>query len=116
MSNNMLVIISYYFPGNLTNTDPQNFIYVELNAILMSNAIILARFFKLQKNNDKFNFYRNIMKSFQSGIDAVSDLCNNTEIHFNFILYSYYGIIHWEFGWIMTSLRNQIAIIFMHPI
>jgi len=58
----------------LSNTDPQNFIYVELNAILQANAVVLAQFFKLLGNQDKFKYYDDIGHRFQVGINAVSDI------------------------------------------
>jgi len=62
------------FSGDLSNTDPQNFIYVELNAILQANAVVLAQFFKLLGNQAKFKYYDDIGQRFQIGINAVSDI------------------------------------------
>lgn len=65
------------FSGDLSNTDPQNFIYVELNAILQANAVVLAQFFKLLGNQAKFKYYDDIGQRFQIGINAVSDIIPN---------------------------------------
>jgi len=58
----------------LSNTDPQNFIYVELNAILQANAVVLAQLFKLLGNQAKFKYYNDIGHRFQIGINAVRDI------------------------------------------
>ncbi|VVC44697.1 Hypothetical protein CINCED_3A004273 [Cinara cedri] len=57
--------------GDLSNTDPQNFIYVELNAILQANAVVLAQMFKLLNNSAKFKHYNEIGNRFQIGINAL---------------------------------------------
>ncbi|XP_060878731.1 trehalase-like [Metopolophium dirhodum] len=57
--------------GDLSNTDPQNFIYVELNAILQANAVVLAQLFKLLGNQAKFKYYNDIGHRFQIGINAL---------------------------------------------
>lgn len=62
------------FSGNLTFTDPQNFIQVELNAILQANADVLSDMFGLLGNTDKKLLYAEIGMRFQMGIDCVSDL------------------------------------------
>ncbi|XP_050538011.1 trehalase-like isoform X2 [Daktulosphaira vitifoliae] len=59
------------FSESLFNTNPQNFIYVELNAILQSNADILSNMFTLEGNYKKANLYEGIAKRFQIGIDAL---------------------------------------------
>lgn len=41
------------FSGNLTFTDPNNFIYVELKAILQASADVLANMFELLGKPDK---------------------------------------------------------------
>ncbi|XP_050422489.1 trehalase-like [Adelges cooleyi] len=57
--------------GDLANTDPQNFIYVELNAILQANAVVLAHMFKLLGNIEKYKYYNDIGNRFQIGINAL---------------------------------------------
>jgi len=64
----------FFFLGDLSNTDPQNFIYVELNSILQANAVVLAQMFKLLGNKAKFNHYNDIGHRFLIGINAVSDV------------------------------------------
>lgn len=71
LSCKLLILI---FSGDLSNTDPQNFIYVELNAILQANAVVLAQLFKLLGNDAKFKYYNDIGHRFQIGINAVSDI------------------------------------------
>lgn len=61
------------FSGNLTFTDPKNFIYVELNAILQANADVLADMFELLGNTNKKIYYSDIGARFQTGIDVVGD-------------------------------------------
>lgn len=58
----------------MSNTDPQNFIYVELNAILQANAVVLGQMFKLIGNLVKSNYYNDIAQRFQIGINAVSNI------------------------------------------
>lgn len=58
----------------MSNTDPQNFIYVELNAILQANAVVLGQMFKLLGNIVKSNYYNDIGQRFQIGINAVSNI------------------------------------------
>lgn len=73
----------FSFPGDLSNTDPQNFIYVELNAILQANAVVLAQMFKLLNNTAKFKHYNDIGNRFQIGINAVSwNVCLNVVKNF----------------------------------
>lgn len=62
------------FLGDLSNTDPQNFIYVELNAILQANAVALAQMFKILGHVAKYKYYKDIGHRFQIGINAVSIL------------------------------------------
>ncbi|XP_050422492.1 trehalase-like isoform X1 [Adelges cooleyi] len=57
--------------GTLMNTDPQNFIYVELNSILQGNARILSELFLLTKNYAKATKYAALAQRFQIGIDAL---------------------------------------------
>lgn len=56
----------------LLKTNPLNFVYVELNSIMQSNANILSKLYSLI--NDKINseFYKQIAHRFQIGINAVS--------------------------------------------
>lgn len=89
----------------MSNTDPQNFIYVELNAILQANAVVLAQFFKLLGNQAKFKYYDDIGQRFQIGINAVSDIilylrsvkCINIYIYLIFT-FSYCGTKKKVFG------------------
>lgn len=67
-----------FISGDLSNTDPQNYIYVELNAILQANAVVLAQMFKLLGNLAKYNLYNDIGERFQIGINAVSDIFFST--------------------------------------
>lgn len=80
--------LQFIFAGDLSNTDPQNFIYVELNAILQANAVVLAQMFKLLGNPDKFKYYNDVGHRFQIGINAVSDIFNN-----NIVLFKIFKII-----------------------
>jgi len=70
----MYRLLILLFSGDLSNTDPQNFIYVELNAILQANAVVLAQLFKLLGNQAKFKHYNDIGHRFQIGINAVSEI------------------------------------------
>lgn len=71
---NKIICIINIILGDLSNTDPQNFIYVELNAILQANAVVLAQMFKLLGNQAKYNHYNDIGHRFQIGINAVSNI------------------------------------------
>lgn len=56
----------------LLKINPLNFVYVELNSIMQSNARILSRMYLLKNNKINSDFYKNIARRFQIGIDAVS--------------------------------------------
>lgn len=70
------------FSGTLLDTDPQNFIYVELNSILQSNCVILSKLFENNGNLLKAKKYRIIAERFQVGIDVV----RNFQTHINVLV------------------------------
>lgn len=63
-----------YCTGGLIKTNPENFIYVELNSILQANACFLGKMYELLGDLDKSKYYYDIGHRFQMGINAVSDI------------------------------------------
>lgn len=58
--------------GMLLKTNPLNFAYVELNAVMQSNANILSNMFLQRNDKSNHRFYKIIAQRFQIGINAVS--------------------------------------------
>jgi len=56
----------------LLKTNPLNFVYVELNAVLQSNSNILSQMFLMKKDQANYIYYKEMAHRFQVGINAVS--------------------------------------------
>lgn len=56
----------------LLKINPLNFVYVELNAVLQSNANILSQMFLMKKDQANYIYYKEMAHRFQVGINAVS--------------------------------------------
>lgn len=68
----MLKYFYLYIIDTLLKTNPLNFVFVELNSVMQSNARILSKMYLLKNNKINSDFYSKIARRFQVGIDAVS--------------------------------------------
>lgn len=77
----------FIFSGTILDTNPQNFLYVELNSILQSNCVILSKYFKILNKPHKYEYYKGLAINFQTGIDNVSTYSYIINILFYFNIY-----------------------------